>query len=286
MNKVIAVVVTYNRLDCLKECIASLRNQTYKDFDILVVNNGSTDGTGDYLDCINDIKVIHQSNVGGAGGFYSGMKFGYDQGYEWVWMMDDDGVADEHQLEELMKNKSESDYLNALVVRIDDHSQFSFPPHNKNLTVDVIRKQPVVKGFCHPFNGTLYKRSLIDRIGFIKREMFIWGDEKEYTARAINAGYTPVTITSAIHYHPKEKAVKANAIPFISGSFSEVLLKPQNMSHYYYRNLGYIDATYRTILKSFKLVLMHTLYFLRKKDISELKKFYKYYFAGRRNDYE
>lgn len=286
MNKILGVVVTYNRLSCLKECLEALKGQTYSNFDILVVDNGCTDGTDTYLDNLNDIEVIHQENVGGAGGFYSGMKYGYDNGYEWVWMMDDDGVADEHQLEELMKYQSESHYLNALVVRIDDYSQFSFPPHDKAITIDSVKQLPLLKGFCHPFNGTLYNRTLIERIGFIKREMFIWGDEKEYTLRAIKAGYEPVTVTSAIHYHPKEKATKVYPIPFCPHPLTEVLLKPEKMSHYYYRNLGYIDATYRTKLKSFKLVLMHTIYFLRTFKLAELRKFYKYYFSGRRNNYE
>ena len=46
MEKVIAVVVTYNRQKLLSECITALRNQTRKPDAILVVNNGSTDDTG------------------------------------------------------------------------------------------------------------------------------------------------------------------------------------------------------------------------------------------------
>ena len=54
------VVVTYNRLKDLKNCIAAIKKQTYCKYDIIVVNNGSTDGTKEYLDLQNDIKVLHQ----------------------------------------------------------------------------------------------------------------------------------------------------------------------------------------------------------------------------------
>ena len=286
MKKTICVIVTYNRLGCLKDCLSALKNQTAQDFDILVVNNGSTDGTKEYIDELEDVLKIHQENLGGAGGFYAGMKYGFENNYEWVWLMDDDGAPAPNQLEELMRHKNDSWCLNALVINKDNHAQFSFPPHDKTLTVDEIRKNTVVRNFCHPFNGTLYHRKLIEQIGLIKKEMFIWGDEKEYTARAMKAGIIPITVTSAIHYHPKEKAQKVYPIPFWHHPLTEVLLKPEKMSHFYYRNLGYIDATYRTKLKSLKLVLLHTLYFLRTLKFAELKKFYYYYYAGRRNNYE
>jgi rhamnopyranosyl-N-acetylglucosaminyl-diphospho-decaprenol beta-1,3/1,4-galactofuranosyltransferase len=57
-DKVLNVIVTYNRLNDLKVCVEKVRAQTYKNFDILVVNNGSTDGTTEYLAEQTDIKVL------------------------------------------------------------------------------------------------------------------------------------------------------------------------------------------------------------------------------------
>ena len=72
MEKAIAVVVTYNRLTLLKECITALRNQTHKPDAILVVNNGSTDDTGKWLLSQNDLLTITQGNTGSGGGFETG----------------------------------------------------------------------------------------------------------------------------------------------------------------------------------------------------------------------
>ena len=44
-NDVIAIIVTYNRKELLKESIEALLQQTYKNFDILVIDIASTDGT-------------------------------------------------------------------------------------------------------------------------------------------------------------------------------------------------------------------------------------------------
>ena len=87
MEKVIAVIVTYNRQALLSDCINALRSQTRRLDSILVVNNGSTDGTEEWLLNQPDIEFITQSNVGGAGGFSTAIEQGYKKGYTWIWCM-------------------------------------------------------------------------------------------------------------------------------------------------------------------------------------------------------
>ena len=79
MDKVCAVVVTYNRLNLLKKTIDALKAQSYVPLDILVVNNGSTDDTLLWLNTVDSIQIITQENSGGAGGFYTGI-MGYSDG--------------------------------------------------------------------------------------------------------------------------------------------------------------------------------------------------------------
>ena len=102
MKRVGIVVVTYNRLALLKEAIDSLRNQTYLNRDIVVVNNGSTDGTLEWLNSQKDLIVITQQNLGGAGGFFTGMKYVAEHDYDYCWIMDDDVVCHSDALQELV----------------------------------------------------------------------------------------------------------------------------------------------------------------------------------------
>lgn len=283
MSKILAIVVTYNRLDCLRHCLNALTAQTYKDFDVLVVNNGSTDGTGDFLNGQNYVLVINQENLGGAGGFYSGMKYAFENDYDWIWMMDDDGIPENHQLENLLSLATRFNFyvLNALVVNKDNHNLFAFgrqePLSSVNLSADYLPSP------LSPFNGTFIHRSVIEKIGYIKKEMFIWGDEQEYMARIRNFGYVPYTVPQAIHYHPREKGIKDYVFPFVKKGV--ILIKPKHMSFYYYRNMGYIDVRYKGWVVSMKHILLYTMYFIRKCQFSELAKFILYYFKGRKNDY-
>lgn len=278
-NTILAVVVTYNRLNLLKRCLKGLQMQVYDKFDILIVNNGSTDGTKEWLDSLGDqIKVIHQDNLGGAGGFYAGQKFGLDNGYEWVWMMDDDGVPDCHQLEELLNaaNYSDTNIIAPIVLNIDKQDEEAFYPGEKlELPKGMISEN--TRYVC-PFNGIMFNRSVLENIGLIKKELFIWGDEREYTLRWRKAGYKEIAALKAVHYHPQIKTVYDNVLPFTSKY--RVSIKPQHLSKYYYRNNGYINRRYFSPRVVLIEGLLYSIYFIRKLDLKEFSKFIKYYLKG------
>ena len=107
MEKVIAVIVTYNRRKLLTECINALRIQTREINLILVINNGSTDDTESWLKQQKDIQYFSQSNTGSGGGFNTGIKMAYEQKFDWIWLMDDDGFPKEDALEKLLVGNPE-----------------------------------------------------------------------------------------------------------------------------------------------------------------------------------
>lgn len=68
-------VLTYNRSHYLEQCLDSLINQTKDGFEIIVINNGSTDETVEILSRYNNIKIVkHEKNIGGAGGMNSAIE--------------------------------------------------------------------------------------------------------------------------------------------------------------------------------------------------------------------
>lgn len=275
--KVAAVVVTYNRLGYLKDCVASLRQQTYDNMDIVVVNNGSNDGTQEWLEQEKQLIVINQENVGGAGGFYAGMKYMFDNGYDALWMMDDDGLTDKCQLEELIRvsTKYNIDYANALVLNRDNHSLLCAGGQYTN---EKFANVEFIPNSVLPFNGTFVRRHVIQKIGLIKKEMFIWGDEREYTARVKAAGFKIGTVTSALHYHPAFKGDLRNIIPFCEKW--KVGFKPSPRDKVFYRNLGYIDHTYGT-----KNYLKYIAYHVIRLQFAKLPYIIKYMRMGWNNDF-
>lgn len=291
-GKVAIVIVTYNRLNDLKICLNAVRKQSYKNFDIIIVNNGSNDGTKEYLDKQNEIIAIHQNNVGGAGGFYTGMKYMYEHGYDWLLLMDDDGIPSENELSELLANydtAKQTNYgndciVNALVIDKANHNNLAFGwgiRSTRSIKVKDYKKEKIFDGI-HPFNGTLICRNIIEKIGFIKKEMFIWGDEEEYMARAKEKGYALRTITSSIHYHPKEKGLKGYIFPFSKKYY--ILIKPEKMSHYFYRNKGFIYSHYKEKRHLFwPFLLCNTFYDITHFRFKEVFKLWIYFNRGRKD---
>lgn len=202
MEKCIAVVVTYNRLSLLTECIAALRQQTRQLDAILVINNGSTDDTEEWLKSQSDLQFISQKNMGSSGGFNTGISWAYQKGFSWIWCMDDDGYPKEDALEKILQ--PETDHLclrNCAVINKEDKKSFVWKT-GQFATIDEV-DTPIIEGIGHPFNGTMLHRNIVERVGVPKPKLFLWGDETEYYYRITRLNHIPVcTISTSIHYHP------------------------------------------------------------------------------------
>lgn len=211
MENIIVVIVTYNRKHLLKRCLDAVALQTYKPHLIYIIDNASTDGTKDYLykegflkGPLNGMTICYEQlpkNIGGAGGFYTGIKLAHEAGCDGVWVMDDDGVPDKDCLKNLVEHMDKYDYLSPLVVDVENKDVTSF----MGCTVSEFLKREkdgMVEGCANPFNGILYSKGLIDAVGYPKKEMFIWGDEINYDLRAREKGFVPVVVVDAIHQHP------------------------------------------------------------------------------------
>lgn len=215
--KVACVVVTYNRRRDLQQCLKMLRSQDYPVFEVIVVDNASTDDTADYL-----VKEEHEwetgrfnvltlkKNRGGAGGFEAGVREACKNDYAYVWLMDDDGFPeDKSTLSSLMNtaqrihSKNDLVFINALVTY--NGSGLSFSLRSDIHTVgDALAsaKKGMIENLVNPFNGTLVSIELIRCIGVPDGRFFIKGDETDYVRRALKAGAYVGTDCKSRFRHP------------------------------------------------------------------------------------
>ena len=206
METVAAVVITYNRLDDLKKCIDTLHQQTRKIDAFIVINNGSTDGTQEWLATQPDLQVINQANLGGAGGFATGIDTAYKAGYTWLWCMDDDCLAAPDALEKLLASPNLGPCIkNSMSVSVKNHEELAFfvpRPNKEYRKVSDMTSVDLVYGVASLFNGTLIHSDVVKAIGIPDKNLFIWGDEVEYMTRAQKMGFPVVTVPSSVFYHP------------------------------------------------------------------------------------
>lgn len=207
-KKVMAVVVTYNRKELLKECVNALLNQEYRNCDILIVDNASTDGTQEYLnEEIKNLNVHYVNtgaNLGGAGGFNYGMKEAYKIGCDFMWIMDDDCIVHNDTLTELIRAdenlKGEYGFLSSKVLWKDNSickmniQKRKFSKWLKDFDKNM---QPIAMA---SFVSLFIKTSVVRELGLPIKDFFIWTDDWEYTRR-ISRKYKCYFISKSIVTH-------------------------------------------------------------------------------------
>ncbi len=301
--KVAAVVVTYNRKDLLLNCLEALKKQTRPIDSLFIIDNFSDDGTPTNLydheyikklppennettwineDYINNptngenIKTYYirmNENVGGAGGFHEGVKQGIEKGYDWLWLMDDDGMPSENALELLVnkvdKGKKQS-AISCLVMSNKTKGKFAFSLpvldefgnrkiHNqKRYFYNSEELRNYIKNDIYPwanfFNGVMINTLAVKDVGNIKKELFIWGDEQDYMFRLMKWGEL-VTVIDALHFHPDNNQQEP----------------PLWKMFYGFRNELYLNKKYRSLwlLRFIKSIIVNFSYFYKKKALSE-----------------
>lgn len=214
--KINCVVVTYNRVELLKENIEALKGQTYPLDKIFIIDNHSTDGTGDYLKQFAGDKQMEiitlPENIGGAGGFSRGMKEAVLDGGDWVWVMDDDTIPTPTALEELVKGTTVTDnvgYVCSKAVWTDGmvhkmnipvfsnayRSKMFLPMNYYTNIADVFLVQSA------SFVSLLVSAEAIREVGLPISEFFIWGDDTHFTSLVFKKGYTCLYADKSIVVH-------------------------------------------------------------------------------------
>ena len=104
-NKISVIVPVYNIENYIEKTVESIRNQTYKNLEIILVDDGSSDNSGRILDEIaakdSRIKVIHQENGGVTSARISGIKMATG---EWIGFVDGDDFIEPDMYDVLLKN--------------------------------------------------------------------------------------------------------------------------------------------------------------------------------------
>ena len=288
---IIAVVVTYNRLELLKRNIACLK-QNRPVSCIIVVNNGSTDGTTAWLSNEEGLVVINQENVGGSGGFYSGIRQACLMEADWIWCMDDDVFPRSDCMEHLLLHVANANVGILAPRRLQEGKIFTNDFQALNLTnpfTSLYKGKLSKMEISYPveicgtaFEGLFIRRSVVDKIGLPNKELFIFCDDTDYCIRTIMAGYKIVYIPDALMDNEKF---------FSNDNWAERNRKKKWKRFYQVRNSAYLNHHYGKnwfvkYLRGFNNVLGYmlmvvlTCWFTDVYNLKDITKFWKSYRDG------
>lgn len=215
-----AVVVSYNRIDLLKSCLNALENQTRRLDEIIVVDNGSTDGSAEYVEKRHPRITLFRTNrnLGGAGGFAWGIEIALAHGHDGAWVMDDDAEPEFDAFAPLA-DSFESTSPNPVFL-----ASLVTAPHgalNKGnlpiISTDAERQVQAnnaggIAIETATFVGLLINLHEAANTHLPLSDFFIWMDDSEYTRRLSRRGLAMVIKESRVN-HPANKPIDADMGP-------------------------------------------------------------------------
>lgn len=200
IQRVVAVVVAYNRRDLLAEVLDGLRSQSRQVDGIVVVDNASEDGSADLVrERAPEATLISLTrNTGGAGGFAVGMAAALGRhSPDWIWVMDDDTIPEIDALSGLIgaTERYLGPDLDAVGSRVlwTEGSEHPMNTPRRNPFArkgerDLANAVGALPVRSLSFVSSMYRADAVTRWGLPVADYFLWNDDFEFSARILRHG--------------------------------------------------------------------------------------------------
>jgi GT2 family glycosyltransferase len=218
-KKLAIVIINWNSFDLTSDTLVSLSSTSYKNYDIIVVDNFSTDNSAAQLekDFPSIILLKSDENKGFTGGNNLGFDYAINEGYEYVMMLNNDVAV-------------EPDFLEPLVVKLDmDEKIGGVQPliyfyHDRELIWNAGSRYndifgiPYILGYYRKDKGQLQRKKqksidwitgcafmirteVLKKVGVLKQDFFIYYEDVDLSFRIKEAGYALAYEASSVVYH-------------------------------------------------------------------------------------
>lgn len=217
MNRVAIVVLNWNGIEDTLLCLDSLLQQTYKEYQIVVIDNGSIDDSVTLLKQYvknHSSKItllLNKQNLGFAGGVNTGIRWALENKFDSIALFNNDAIADIFWLESLVKAALEDEVgiTTGLLLHEDGktidstgdwYSKWGLPfPRNRD---DVTAYAPETEYVFSASGGaSLYKAAVFQDIGLFDETFFAYYEDTDISFRAQLAGYKVAYTPHAVAYH-------------------------------------------------------------------------------------
>ena len=206
------IIPNWNGSHHLEECLYSLSRQTFKEFDVVFVDNASTDGSVQFVrEHFPDFRVVElPENIGFAGGANAGIRAAQS---DYIVLLNNDTEVEPHWLENLAQSIRENPgvwffaskllnyYDRNIIDSAGDALDLSLGPYkiDEYKPSENSRERSFIFGACG--GGGCYRRELFDRIGLFDEDFFAYFEDIDLSFRANWAGFRCLSVPDAVIYH-------------------------------------------------------------------------------------
>jgi len=217
--RVSIVIPNWNGMAHLPECLAALRRQTFPDFESIIVDNGSTDESLEWLGANAPwVRVIPRQD---NGGFAVAVNVGIRAARgDYVALLNNDTAVDAHWLEELIKALERTGYDCAASRMVlydrpgvmnaagDVFSMVTLSGRNRGLFQPADRFNESVRVLNACAGASIYRRSFFEDVGLFDEQFFLLSEDTDIGLRALIAGKRCIYVPTAVVRHKLSASIK------------------------------------------------------------------------------
>jgi GT2 family glycosyltransferase len=220
MPEISVIIVNWNGKHFLDVCLSALRRQSFRNFETIFVDNGSQDGSVEYVRCrFPEVKTIAlEKNLGFTGGNIAGYEVATG---ELIALLNNDTEAHPDWLSSLHRGARSYPHAGSFASKMlyfdnrDRIENCGFNVDVAGTTIDLGRDEydspkwnlpRKVFGACG--GAVVYRRSMLNRIGFFDPDLFMIYEDVDLSFRAQLSGYECVFLPDAVVFHRYRSSLK------------------------------------------------------------------------------
>lgn len=225
MNKSVCIIIlNWNGSRDTIECVESCLRLDYSPFEIVLVDNGSEDGSEELLrKAFPGLKLLQTgANLGYAGGNNAGIRYALTKNVDYVWLLNNDAVADSNALGPLVAHAEKDPSIGMAGSKIRSQSDPAVLLYaggrldSGTGNTEHVGYGCVDKGqFDHPSDtgyitgcSLLVKQRVLEDIGLMNEDYFLYYEETDWCARATGKGYRLAYVPESVVFHKESVSVR------------------------------------------------------------------------------
>lgn len=249
MPKVAIIILNWNGLADTIECLKSIMQLDYITFEVLVVDNASSDGSVDAIKlAYPNVNILcNDKNLGYTGGNNIALRYALEKDYEYFWLLNNDTVVDSCSLAEMLtiaENSSNVGLLSPVIYYYDNPEEIQFCGSYVDFMNYNVKHFESIDDYFMSANiseislwGTalLIKRRVVENIGLLDDNLFAYYEDCDYSCRALRAGFKNIVIPKAKVFHKDSRSTGSRTAPL------QVYLRFRNNYLFWKKNISGTD---------------------------------------------
>ena len=214
--KIFIIVLNWNQKNNTLECLDSLQKITYRNYKIIAVDNGSTDGSQETIKNSYPEVIVaeNKENLGYAEGNNVGIKYALKHGADYVFILNNDTIADTEALYFLIDEAEKNRNIGIVGPKIYYYEESSRiqstggalngnfnPLHRGFKETDKGQFEDVKEVDFVSGSAMLIKREVFEKIGFFDPDFFMYWEETDFCYRARKQGFRVIVVPQAKIWH-------------------------------------------------------------------------------------